>query len=137
MGLARKLGLIIVALGAAGAAMGWFLSVPVRLDAGTLAAMGDGDATRGRRIFFAGGCSSCHAKPKSVGDARLQLPGGLELKTPFGTFVPPNISSDPADGIGGMVEGGFRQRHAARRVAGRPALLSGLSLRFLCAHETG
>ncbi|HEY5817366.1 MAG TPA: cytochrome c [Mesorhizobium sp.] len=100
MGLARKLGLLLVALGVAGAAIGWFLSAPVRLDTETLAAMGEGDAARGRRIFFSGGCSSCHAKPKSVGDARLQLPGGLELKTPFGTFVPPNISSDPTDGIG-------------------------------------
>jgi len=30
----------------------------------------------------------------------LRLGGGLELKTPFGSFYPPNISSDPADGIG-------------------------------------
>ncbi|TIT48019.1 MAG: c-type cytochrome, partial [Mesorhizobium sp.] len=52
------------------------------------------------RIFYAGGCTSCHAKPGSQGDARLQLVGGLELKTPFGTFVPPNISQDPKDGIG-------------------------------------
>ncbi|TJW39817.1 MAG: cytochrome C, partial [Mesorhizobium sp.] len=44
---------------------------------------------------------SCHAKPGSQGDARLQLAGGLELKTPFGIFVPPNISQDATDGIGG------------------------------------
>jgi mono/diheme cytochrome c family protein len=30
----------------------------------------------------------------------LRLGGGLELKTPFGSFYPPNISSDPVDGIG-------------------------------------
>ena len=38
--------------------------------------------------------------PRPQGDARLELAGGLELKTPFGTFVPPNISQDPKDGIG-------------------------------------
>ena len=66
----------------------------------TVAALGTGDAARGERIFWAGGCTSCHSRPKSEGDARLELAGGLELKTPFGTFVPPNISSDPQSGIG-------------------------------------
>ncbi|TPM37500.1 cytochrome c [Mesorhizobium sp. B2-3-4] len=87
-------------LGVAGAAAGWLLSAPVRLDAAVLAQLGPGDAAKGKRIFYAGGCTSCHAKPGSQGDARLQLVGGLELKTPFGTFVPPNISQDPKDGIG-------------------------------------
>lgn len=31
----------------------------------------------------------------------LELSGGLALKTPFGTFVAPNISQDTRDGIGG------------------------------------
>ncbi|ESW94869.1 MULTISPECIES: cytochrome c [unclassified Mesorhizobium] len=87
-------------LGVVGAGAGWFLSAPVKLDTGTLAQLGPGDAARGKRIFNAGGCTSCHAKPGSQGDGRLQLVGGLELKTPFGTFVPPNISQDPKDGIG-------------------------------------
>jgi hypothetical protein len=30
----------------------------------------------------------------------LRLGGGFELKTPFGSFYPPNISPDPNDGIG-------------------------------------
>jgi mono/diheme cytochrome c family protein len=87
-------------LGGVGAAGGWLLSAPVKLDAAALAQLGPGDATKGKRIFYAGGCTSCHAKPGSQGDARLQLVGGLQLKTPFGTFVPPNISQDPKDGIG-------------------------------------
>ncbi|TIS33570.1 MAG: c-type cytochrome, partial [Mesorhizobium sp.] len=66
-----------------------------------------GDAAKGKRIFFAGGCTSCHAKPGSKGDARLELAGGLELKTPFGTFVPPNISQDQKDGIGAWSEEDF------------------------------
>ncbi len=83
-----------------GAIAGWALSAPVRLDADTLAKLAPGDATKGKRIFFAGGCSSCHARPGAEGQARLELAGGLELKTPFGTFVPPNISQDARDGIG-------------------------------------
>lgn len=103
----RRLAIAFVVLAAIAAAAGWFLSAPSRLDAETLAAMGEGDATRGRRIFFAAGCSSCHARPKAEGEARLELTGGLELKTPFGTFVPPNISSDPNDGIGGWSKEDF------------------------------
>ena len=87
-------------LGCIGAASFWLLTEPKRLDAATLAELGAGDATRGERIFWAGGCTSCHSRPKSEGDARLELAGGLELKTPFGTFVAPNISPDPQDGIG-------------------------------------
>jgi len=103
----RKLVGAVIVLGGAGAAAGWVLSAPVRLDAAAVAALGPGDAARGRRIFEAGGCTSCHAKPGSQGDARLQLTGGLELKTPFGTFVPPNISQDPKDGIGAWSEEDF------------------------------
>ncbi|MER8449555.1 cytochrome c [Mesorhizobium sp. M1428] len=100
MRLLKKLVSAALVLGGAAAIAGWFLSAPVRLDAATLAELGPGDAARGKRIFYAGGCTSCHAKPGSQGDARLQLVGGLELKTPFGTFVPPNISQDTRDGIG-------------------------------------
>ncbi|MBZ9982730.1 MULTISPECIES: cytochrome c [unclassified Mesorhizobium] len=87
-------------LGGVGAVAAWTLSAPVKLDAETMAKLAPGDAARGKRIFDAGGCTSCHAKPGSKGDERLELVGGLELKTPFGTFVPPNISQDPKDGIG-------------------------------------
>lgn len=100
MGVRGKLFGAALVLGGATAIAGWFLSAPVKLDGAALAEAGTGDTTRGKRIFVAGGCSSCHARPKSQGDARLELAGGLELKTPFGTFVPPNISSDPTDGIG-------------------------------------
>ncbi|QKC84752.1 cytochrome c [Mesorhizobium sp. NZP2077] len=96
----KKLVGAVVILGGVGAVAGWVLSAPARLDNATLAKLGPGDAAKGKRIFYAGGCASCHAKPGSQGDARLQLVGGLELKTPFGTFVPPNISQDPKDGIG-------------------------------------
>ena len=100
MGLAGKLLAAAAVVGCACAAAGWFLSAPVRLDAEEVAKLGTGDAVKGRRIFFAGGCASCHAKPKAEGDARFDLAGGVELKTAFGTFVAPNISQDAKDGIG-------------------------------------
>lgn len=96
----KKLFGAAIVLGGVGAIAGWALSAPVRLDAETLAKLAPGDAVKGKRIFYAGGCSSCHAKPGAQGQARLELAGGLELKTPFGTFVPPNISQDAKDGIG-------------------------------------
>jgi mono/diheme cytochrome c family protein len=57
-----------------------------------------GDAARGRLVFEAGGCSSCHATPGQ--SDRLKLGGGLQLQSPFGSFSVPNISPHPEDGIG-------------------------------------
>ncbi len=57
-----------------------------------------GDAEHGAEVFWAAGCASCH-KAKGSEDATT-LPGGQQFKTPFGTFVAPNISSDPTHGIG-------------------------------------
>ncbi len=37
----------------------------------------------------------------------MRLGGGAALKSPFGTFYPPNISSDPTDGIGAWSEPQF------------------------------
>ncbi|TPJ57351.1 cytochrome c [Mesorhizobium sp. B2-7-1] len=103
----KKLVGAVIVLGGAAAVAGWALSAPVRLDAAAVAQLGPGDAAKGKRIFYAGGCTSCHAKPGAQGDARLELVGGLELKTPFGTFVPPNISQDQKDGIGAWSEEDF------------------------------
>jgi len=58
------------------------------------------DLENGARLFHAGGCASCHARPQAgEGEADL-LAGGLELKTPFGLFRVPNISPDKQFGIG-------------------------------------
>ncbi|KQV35304.1 alkylated DNA repair protein [Rhizobium sp. Root1204] len=57
-----------------------------------------GDTERGRQVFNAAHCASCHATPGQPD--RLKLGGGLALASPFGTFRPPNISPDPVDGIG-------------------------------------
>jgi mono/diheme cytochrome c family protein len=62
------------------------------------------DAAAGERIFNAGGCASCHASPvggkRAHGADKRLLGGGMELSSPYGTFVVPNISPH-ADGIGG------------------------------------
>ena len=62
------------------------------------------DAVAGERIFWAGGCASCHASPvegkRARGLFKLRLGGGEELDTPFGLFRIPNISPHPDDGIG-------------------------------------
>lgn len=84
---------------AAGAAA-WFLSAPQPLSASEVAALPEGDAGRGEQVFFAAGCSSCHA-PGASGEDRFVLAGGARFETDFGTFVAPNISQHEDDGIGG------------------------------------
>src|SRR3954447_26857326 len=74
----------------------------------------DGDPSKGRLVFAAGDCASCHA---SVGQPdRFRLGGGLALASPYGTFRVPNISMDTTDGIGS-----WRTRELAN------ALLRGVS----------
>jgi mono/diheme cytochrome c family protein len=63
------------------------------------------DLANGQTTFNAGGCSSCHAAPGQPD--RLKLGGGLAIASPFGTFYAPNISPDPADGIGRWTEAEF------------------------------
>jgi mono/diheme cytochrome c family protein len=76
----------------------WALTAPRAAVGANPALEQGGDAARGRIVFFAGGCASCHMTPKQ--DDPLRLGGGLELKSPFGSFYAPNISSHPVDGIG-------------------------------------
>lgn len=103
----KKLAVGVVALGCAAAAAGWFMSAAQPLPADTLARLPDGDAVRGEVIFWAGGCASCHAAPGAKGEDKLLLAGGLQLKTPFGTFSAPNISNDANDGIGAWTRAEF------------------------------
>ena len=89
-----------VSLAVVAGAVFWILTMPNGIEAATLPAH-EPDLANGERIFYAGGCTSCHAAPKATGDDKLKLGGGLELKTPFGIFKVPNISPDPETGIGG------------------------------------
>jgi len=83
-----------------GAGVFYLLTWPEWMDAADLPDHAPGPAN-GERMFWAGGCGSCHAAPGAKGEAKRTLGGGLELKTPFGTFRAPNISPDPDAGIGG------------------------------------
>lgn len=85
----------------------WLLTFPRGLSTAAIAALPDGDATRGEAVFWAGGCASCHADAKAEGEDRLRLGGGLRLATPYGTFVAPNVSMHDADGIGTWTAGAF------------------------------
>jgi mono/diheme cytochrome c family protein len=81
----------------------WWLTNPQTVSGGDLPDH-EADPIAGERVFWAGGCASCHASPvdgkRAKGDDKLLLGGGLELDTPYGIFRVPNISSHPDDGIG-------------------------------------
>ena len=85
-----------------GALAFWLLTAPAVLatiKGSTLPlASGAPDPANGKAMFYAGGCASCHATENQP-DKTL-LGGGHALKSPFGTFYAPNISSHPRDGIG-------------------------------------
>lgn len=100
MGLAVRLTIGLLALIGLGGAVGWSLTAPSTLAADEIAALPEGDAERGERMFWASGCASCHAREGATGDDMLELSGGLALETDYGTFVAPNISMHPTDGIG-------------------------------------
>ncbi|MEC9344405.1 MAG: cytochrome c [Pseudomonadota bacterium] len=96
----RRIAAALVIVAIAAAAVFFMLTAPRGLPDQTLAAMADGDAAAGERIFYAGGCTSCHESARTQGEGAPELGGGLALATPFGTFHAPNISPDPQSGIG-------------------------------------
>ncbi len=63
-----------------------------------------GDPKRGEYVLYLSGCVACHTDAKNGGKF---LAGGRALETSFGTFYPPNITPDPATGIGGWSTGDF------------------------------
>jgi len=90
-------GLAIVLLGFGGFLL---LSAPHSVDIARYDGL-TGDAAKGELVFWAAGCASCHAAADAKGGDELVLAGGQEFATAFGTFVAPNISPDPVQGIGG------------------------------------
>ncbi len=56
-----------------------------------------GDVTRGEYVMRLGGCIACHT---DIANDGAYLAGGAAIKTQFGDFTPPNITSDPDAGIG-------------------------------------
>jgi mono/diheme cytochrome c family protein len=82
----------------------WFLTIPATIPASDLGSHTP-NLANGKDMFYAGGCASCHAVPNQA--TKTRLGGGLALRSPFGTFYVPNISSDQTDGIGGWSEAQF------------------------------
>ena len=104
----RRLAFIAATAAIFGLAAVWILTLPAVVPAAALPGHTP-NLTNGETMFNIGGCASCHAIPNKNPDKvdRKRLGGGLELKSPFGTFYVPNISPDPKDGIGGWSEANF------------------------------
>jgi mono/diheme cytochrome c family protein len=100
----RRLLVAILVLALLGAAAFWFITRPQVITASELP-VHTPNLDNGKTMFFAGGCPACHATPEQ--EDRTRLGGGMELKSPFGSFYPPNISPDPKDGIGAWSEADF------------------------------
>ena len=98
--------LLVVAAGilALGFVAFWIVTVPAKVPASALPPHTPALAN-GKVMFYAGGCASCHANTGQQDPTRMG--GGAPLESPFGTFYPPNISSDPHDGIGRWSEADF------------------------------
>lgn len=79
------------------AALAWVMT-GARQDGDAALAGISGNAAAGETVFFAAGCRSCHTAPGQ--DDSLVLAGGQSFKTPFGTFIAPNITPHPEAGIG-------------------------------------
>ncbi|PYE28825.1 mono/diheme cytochrome c family protein [Rhizobium sp. PP-CC-3A-592] len=97
---ARKFVSTVLFLGIVVAGGVWFATKPEPWPAGHWEGLRPPDLSHGEQVFWAGGCTSCHAAPGAQGEAKLVLTGGLPLKSPFGTFHVPNISPDDTAGIG-------------------------------------
>ena len=102
--MSRKLVVAAVIAAVLGLGIFWVATEPATVPASALTQRTP-NLDNGKTMFFAGGCTSCHATPDQ--DDKLKLGGGLGLKSPFGTFYAPNISSDPKDGIGKWSEADF------------------------------
>ncbi|WP_377513404.1 c-type cytochrome [Octadecabacter sp. R77987] len=59
-----------------------------------------GDVGRGAYLARVSGCIACHTDVEAGG---APLAGGAGLATDFGTFYPPNLTTDPEHGIGNWV----------------------------------
>ncbi len=93
----KKRGTVLVTLLILGAA-GWF-SLPLLANNPELTLNAEkGDVSRGAYLARASGCIACHTDVKGGG---APLAGGAPLETEFGTFYPPNLTTDKEKGIGG------------------------------------
>lgn len=78
-----------------GGAVGVYFLIPVKGPERDLTLVAD--AAHGEYLLRVGGCIACHTDFQNEG---AELAGGAPLETAFGSFVPPNITSDAEAGIG-------------------------------------
>lgn len=95
----RRLLVSACAIAIVGVGGGLWLTAPAPLPATAFEDM-TGDTAAGEQVFHAAGCAGCHAAPDAEGDARRVLSGGQRFASDFGTFVAPNVSMHPTEGIG-------------------------------------
>jgi mono/diheme cytochrome c family protein len=100
----RRIIIIVVIAGVLGFGVFWGLTIPATVAAGAIGPRTP-NLDNGKTMLLIGGCASCHATPNQ--DDKTRLGGGFALKSPFGTFYAPNISPDPAVGIGRWSEADF------------------------------
>ncbi|PCI04427.1 MAG: cytochrome C [Hyphomicrobiales bacterium] len=110
------LSLLLVALilvGAAAAALAYWPIEPEN----TVISL-EGDAARGAYLARMSGCIACHTNSEKGG---APLAGGVALKTNFGTFYTPNLTTDKEFGIGAWTVGDFTKavRHGISK-SGEP-----------------
>jgi mono/diheme cytochrome c family protein len=99
----RLRGLIgaVLVLASLGLVVGYVLTEPKPLPATALPSRSP-NVENGQYVFTAGGCANCHAT-RGQPDRTL-LGGGYTIRSPFGAFLVPNVSSDPTHGIGAWTE---------------------------------
>lgn len=90
----------VAVLAAVGLGGFWVLTQPNPLPEDSFAGLTP-DPVHGEQVFTAAGCASCHMAEGAKDAAQQVLGGGQRFPSAFGTFVAPNISSDPDHGIGG------------------------------------
>src|SRR4029453_18312067 len=100
----RRLLIVLLAAGLFAFAGFWFVTRPQKIGAAERKPYA-ANLANGKTMFDAGGCPACHQTPEQ--DDRTHLAGGRALKSPFGTFYAPSISSDPKNGIGSWSEADF------------------------------
>jgi mono/diheme cytochrome c family protein len=99
MAIFRRLAVLAI-VGAAGAIafLAWPRPIPPAPSAPADA------VARGAYLVKVAGCTGCHT---AEGADATPFAGGRAFKTPFGTFVSPNITPDKEHGIGGWTDAQF------------------------------
>jgi cytochrome c2 len=80
----RKLAILVVILAVIGVAVFWFVTMPATVSASALPAHTP-NLENGKTMFYAGGCSSCHAIPNQ--EDKTKLGGGPRIEIALRHFL--------------------------------------------------